>query len=406
MIVRNPSGKAELQRAIEVAAVAFPDTPIEQWAESFENVAELFGLRYVMIVEDEGLIVSTLICQPRPVYINGSPVSHASTGAVATLPEARKKGFAGEMLAQTVRMLRSEKVCLSSLWTGLYPFYRRVGWEAGSEVKIYSAPGKVYAEIGDASRVRSAKEGELGNIKAIYDDWAQDHNCLTSRSDVWWDKVTRVREPLKMVTEPGTDMGFVVHTTGDQVDGYAAYKFVQDKENQVINVFEIAFSEPAHRRDMLAALGSLVGDGRLAMYAPCDDLFLHEVPNPRTISTSVNTSFQFRVVDPVEAMKNLTIDEGAQGAASFSISDPVFNEGWDFGVEADGEKLRITKPASKRRLEMDIQTFAQLYSGYLKPYDAWELGRIRADGDAMEMLICAGDIFSPLTPYRTCLEPG
>ncbi|MGI6295347.1 MAG: GNAT family N-acetyltransferase [Armatimonadota bacterium] len=403
MIARNPK-KTELQRAIEVAAVAFPDTPLEEWASFFEMVAEVFGLRYILVVEDEGLIVSTLVCRPAPVYINGSPVSHAAVGAVATVPEARCKGFASEMMRESVRLLRSDKIYLSSLWPFSYPYYRKFGWEVGSETRNYSAAGKVFTELGDAGNARFIRQGDLRYIKGIFDDWAQEYNCLTQRTDVWWDRVTKLK--LTPLTEPGSGNGVVVHTTGGRVDGYAVYVFTRKDDRKSISVYEIAYSEAAHRRDMLALLGRLVDDGTLSFYAPVDDLFLQEIPNPRAISTGIAPSHQFRVVDPIGAMASLAVDEDVSGGVSFSISDPVFEKGWDFSVEADGGGIEIGKPNSRHRLQLDIQTFARLYSGYLSPYDAWELGKIRVEGEGMEMLIKAGEIFSPLTPYRTWLEPG
>ena len=107
MIVRNPTA-TEVERAIEVAGIAFPNVTHEQWGNSFNMIAEVFGRRFILVVEDEGQIVSTLVCQPEPVYINGGLVSHASTGAVATIPEARNKGCAGAMMAECVRVLRDE----------------------------------------------------------------------------------------------------------------------------------------------------------------------------------------------------------------------------------------------------------------------------------------------------------
>lgn len=405
MIVRNPS-KLEVERATEVASIAFPNLTLEHWTKSFDMVAEVFGTRFILITEDEGQIVSTLLCQPMPVYINGSPIPHASTGAVATIPEARCKGCAGAMMAESVRLLRSEGIYLSSLWPFSYEYYRKFGWEIASEARVYSGPGKVFAELGDASKARGAGKGDLAHVKAVNDDWAQNYNCLTQRSDKWWDRVMGIKEPLKMVTEPGDERGFVVHVTDGRIDGYAAYKVGGDSESKSVDISEIAFTQAQDRRDMLALLGSMVPEGKLGFGAPMDDLFLQEIPNPRLINTVVSSSFQFRVIDPKGAMERLSLDEDISGRISFSLSDPVFKEGWAFGVEAEGGEISITKPNPRCALEMDVQTFARLYSGYLTPFDAWELGKVKANGDAMEMLLTACGMFSPLTPYRTWMEPG
>lgn len=404
MIVRNPTA-AEVERAIEVASIAFPNLTPEQWAKSFNMVADVFGTRFIMVVEDDGRIVSTLLNQPMPVYINGGLVSHASTGAVATIPEARCKGCAGAMMAETVRTLRAEKICLSSLWPFSYPYYRKFGWEIGSEVRAYSAPGNVFAELGDAKNVRDAQVGDFKQIKLVHDDWAQNYNCLTQRSDTWWDRVMNFREPLMNVTESGGP-GVAVHVTDGRIDGYTAYKVIVDQETKTVSVTEIAYTHSRDRRDMLAFLGEMIGEGTITFSAPMDDLFLQELPNPRLFNTAVNASFQFRVIDPRSAMESLTVDEDVSGKVSFAISDPVFKEGWEFGVVVEGGEVAVVKADPRRKLSMDVQTFARLYSGYLTAYDALELGKIEPSGDAMEMLLTACEVFSPMTPYRSWLEPG
>lgn len=401
MIVRNPTA-AEVERAIEVAAIAFPNLSHEDWTNSFTMVAEVFGTRYLLVVEDEGQIVSTLICQPMPVYINGGLVSHASTGAVATIPEARCKGCAGAMMAECVRLLRAEKIYLSSLWPFSYEYYRKFGWEVGAEIRNYGATAKVLAGLGDATKARTADHGkDFDQVKLVYDGWAQNHNCLTQRSDVWWEKVVPFR-----YLPPDAEHGTVVHMTKGEIDGYAAYR-INDGEQKSASVLEMAFVEPEHRRDMLAKLATLLAEEeRIGWGAPLDDLFLQEVPNPRLISTSVSPSFQFRVIDPPRAMECLEVEEDVSGKVTFSLTDPVFKEGWSFGIDVDEGDVTLCKPDPKRSLEMDVMTFARMYSGYLAPFDALALGKLNLRGDSMEMLLTACEVFSPLTPYRSTLEPG
>jgi predicted acetyltransferase len=399
MIVRNPTA-GEVERAIEVASIAFPNLTKDQWTSSFTMVAEVFGTRYLLVVEDEGQIVSTLICQPMPVYINGGLVSHASTGAVATIPEARCKGCAGAMMTECVRLLRSERVYLSSLWPFSYEYYRKFGWEIGAEIRSYSAPASVFAASGDANNAREASAADVAQIRRVYDGWAQGYNCLTQRTDVWWDKVVPFR-----IQPPETEKGTIVHETAGRIDGYAAYR-INEGEQRSATVLEMPFVRPEHRRDMLAKLATIVPDGSISFIAAIDDLFLQELPNPRQISTGISPSFQFRVTDPPRAMECLEVEEDVSGEVTFSITDPIFKEGWSFGIDVDEGEVTLTEPDKRRALEMDVMTFARLYSGYLSPFDAVDLGKIGLKGDAMEMLLAASEIFSPLTPYRTSLEPG
>lgn len=399
MIVRNPTA-GEVERAIDVAAIAFPNLSHEQWTKSFTMVTEVFGTRSLLVVEDGGRIVSTLISQPMPVHINGALVTHASVGGVATIPEARCRGCAGAMMAECVRMLRKQGIYLSSLWPFSYEYYRKFGWEIGAEVRNYSAPAKVFAALGDAGRARDAVQGDIAQIRRAYEGWAQNYNCLTLRSDVWWDKVVAFQmQPFE------AKHGMVVHITSGKIDGYAAYR-INDGEQESVSVLELAFMQAEHRRDMLARLATVVPEGTVGFGAARDDLFLQEIPNPRQISAGIAPSFQFRVADPPRALESLDVEDDVSGKITFSITDPVFKEGWEFGIDVGDGEVTLTKPDRGRRLEMDVMTFARLYSGYLTPFDALELGRVNLKGDSMEMLLTACEVFSPLTPYRTPLEPG
>jgi len=55
---------------------------------------------------------------------------------------------------------------------------------------------------------------------------------------------------------------------------------------------------------------------------------------------------------------------------------------------------------------MNVQTLAKLYTGYLNPLDAWQLGSIEAEGDAVQMIFDASCVFSALLSFRSWVEPG
>lgn len=406
MIVRHPTN-TELERAAEVAAIAFPNLPAEHWQNEFPKLAKAFGLNFILVVELDGQIVSSMVCCPQPVYIGGEPVPHSSAGAVGTIPEARCKGCAGAMMTKCVEVLREEGIYLSSLWPFSYEYYRKFGWEVGSEIRSYSASAAFFAGLGNASCVRGAANEDLPAIKAAYNKFAPGYNCLTVRSDDWWQTMIlnyKQYKPLAMVTEPG-ESGVVVHTTNGAVDAYAMYRLSKPEEKLKIDVREIIYSSVLHRRDMLAMLASIDSDADIAFGAPIDDLFFYEIPNPRAVKTEVHASFQFRVIDPEKAILALKPEEHASGKLSFNISDPVFKEGFNFGIEIDGGNISLCKPGNNM-IETDVQTLAKLYSGYLPPLYAYELGKMRVSGDTSAVLRLATDLFSPLTPYRSWLEPG
>lgn len=400
MIARNPTS-SEVDKAAEIAAKAFSGLPLEHWLESFRGVAEHFGREYVLVVEIDGELMSSLLCCPEPVMVNGGAVTHTSTGAVGTLPECRNKGCAGAMMAECVRLLRRQDICLSSLWPFSYEYYRKFGWEVGAESRSYSAQGSVFAQFGDPGNARGATRSDAEQVKSVYNRFMRGHNCLTLRGEEWWNRLVKLEGYLQLVAEPGR--GMIVHETGGEIDGYIAYEIGEKDEQKRVEAKEVAFIDPAHRRDMLALLGTLNPEGPVSFGAAGDDLFLQELPNPRVVQASVHPSFQFRVIDPEGAMAALRTPEDVSGKLTFALTDPVFEEGFEFGAEIDGGRVTIGRPDSRGRLEMSVQTLARLYSGYLKADDALRMGMVKGSAEAVDL---ARRAFPPLSPYRSWLEPG
>lgn len=405
IIARNPTS-GEVEKAAEIALKAFGHGTMEQWHSSYKQIEDAFGLRYILVVEHDGELVSSLVCTPGPVYIAGSSVPHSAVGAVGTLAEHRKHGCAHAMMVKSVQILREEEIYLSSLWPFSYKYYRKFGWEVGSEIRSFGAQGKVFAEMGDPSKVRGVESDDLEAIKEIYTSYVLDFNCSTDRSDHWWNAMNQMLKFLKFEQEAGH--GTVVHVTEDEVDGYAVYELTTGENGISVNVKESAFEFPEHRRDMLAFLGSVYRESQMVFGAPMSDLFLQELPDPRVVTTVINPSFQFRVIDPEKAISSMgqTGDESLSGRFTLKLTDPVFTQGFEFGVQVDAGVISICKPSPKNRLSMSVETLARVYSGYLSAADAWGLGRIEVDEAAIPALELATEVFSPLTPYRSWIEPG
>ena len=403
IIVRSPSD-AEVDIAAEIAAKAFPNLMLDHWLESFRSTAEMFGNRYILMAELDGELVSSLVCSSAPVYVNGTPIPHSGVGAIGTIPEKRRSGCAGAMMAECVRVLRDEGIWLSSLWPFSYAYYRKSGWEVGAQVRSYRGEGKFFAEQGDPGKARKGVPEDAQQIKLAFAEFAPCFNGLTERYDEWWERIVLLPRYL------GTDFpthGAVVREDEQGIASYMLYGIDAKEDGTEIEVKESVFSENQHRRDLLALIGSEHPNVTIAFFAPENDLFMHELPNPHGFQTEMRPSFQFRITDPERAMEALPVEEDVEGRITLSIHDPVFEAGFEFGVEADGSgELSICKPQPGRALEMDVMTLAKLYTGYLQPFDALALGRLKVRGDDLTDVLTATQMFSCQPPYRTWLEPG
>ncbi|MEN6355991.1 MAG: GNAT family N-acetyltransferase [Armatimonadota bacterium] len=402
IIVRNPT-PAEVEKAADIAYIVFGQER-DKWQSSFHTIAELFGERFILVCEVDGELVSTLICTPGTVYVGEAKISHSAVGAVCTLAQHRRHGYAQALLTHCVKLLRKEGISTSSLWPASYEYYRKFGWEAGCEIRTYTADASALSAIGDSRKARCASLDDLAAIKLVYDFYARDYNCSTRRTDDWWDRIVHLDEAVGSAVETGRKVIVSLMEDG-RPSGYAIYS-VRTEEERLVSVSEIVSNENEHRRNMLALLASLEPEAKIKFAAPADDLFFHEIPNPKLIEAAVRPSFQFRIIDPEQAMASLKPMEHVSCSFTLSIDDPVFKHGFEFGVTAEGGGVSIGKPGSDAKLRMDVQTLAKLYTGYLNPVDAWQLGMIKADGDAVRALVDASGVFSSLLPFRSWVEPG
>lgn len=403
VIVRNPT-PAEVEKAADIAYIVFGQDR-ERWQRSFHTIAEIFGERFIVVCEVDGELISTLICTPGPIYVDEALISHSAVGAVCTLAQHRRRGYAEAMLIDCVKLLREEGISTSSLWPASYEYYRKFGWEAGCEVRVYTADAGALSAIGNPEKARFASLGDLDAIKTVYDFFAHNYNCSTQRSDDWWKKIVHIEEAIESTVETGRKI--IVSLTDDgRPSGYTIYSVRTEEENRSVFVNEIVSHENDHRRNMLALLASLEPEAKIKFAVPAEDLFFHEIPNPKLVEAAVRPSFQFRIVDPQLAMESLKPMEHISCSFTLSIDDPIFKHGFEFSVTAEGGKVTVGKPRSNPKLQMDIQTLAKLYTGYLHPLEAWQLGKVKTNGDALQTLVDASCVFSSLLPFRSWVEPG
>jgi len=102
-------------------------------------------LRFVLY--DEGKLVSHAGILHHTVSVNGASVLVAGLGGVVTIPEARGKGFARQLVQQSMRFAESEwKVEAGLLFcrTQMVSYYESLGWKTvESQVIIEQPSGEI-----------------------------------------------------------------------------------------------------------------------------------------------------------------------------------------------------------------------------------------------------------------------
>lgn len=127
VVVRNPR-QGELMTVWEVLCVAFGEEPRERFRRQIWEDST-FELDQIRVAEVGGKIVSHVWVAERPVFYRGQTIlPMGGIGGVGTLPEYRGRGLATLLLKDAIAYMESKGHAISMLFTGINPFYARLGW--------------------------------------------------------------------------------------------------------------------------------------------------------------------------------------------------------------------------------------------------------------------------------------
>jgi predicted acetyltransferase len=393
----------EVYTAAEIGQIAFGTEAIDPWIGSYTWISQNPGLDHLIVAEADGELVGSLVCTPGLARFGEDIIPLCAVGGVATLPEHRRNGYAGLMMQEAVRLLYRKGYHTSALWPFSYAYYRKFGWEVGCEHRRYTVPSELASQLTSSEGVRPVTREDLPDIANLIDSYALCHNSITLRDQTWWDCLAAINS-LKYdgCDDPGKCLGFLLHESDGVVDGFACYRFEGEGEQARVEIRELVSANSRARSALLKQL-SQEGLPNLIFYAPIDDDFLQSLPDPRSVRTELQPGFQFRVVNPKAALTARTVDPSLGFTISFSITDPVQSPFY-FTAEVTGGAIITTQEVSSNSLTMDIRTFSQLYSGFISPSRATELGLI--EPSSAKAVNLADKLFKSRVPFRSMLELG
>ncbi len=400
----RPAKEEELEELVDVMCISFRTPPEERKMRrrQIEAIPGM-GVDNARVVTLDGKIISALIIIPAEILINGFKVKMGGLGGVCTLPDYRRRGYAGELLRYTVREMRRLGFITSALYPFSFAYYRKFGWELASNVCLYKIDPSNLPPFREKEKVKEYSPEDLPAIKKIYGENIRAKNCCFVRSDLYWKKVTVPRAKRFLVYKEGEPEGYLIGEIRQEEDGKRA-----------LRIGELFASTDRARRGLVGYLTDLDEEvGEIKAAFPISDLTLnyllpslaHRIDGyePRG-QVKIIPNFMFRVVDIAGCLKTsyklwCELDK----EISFIIHDDVDeeNEGiFTIGIEED----EVIKDQHKRELwlEADIRVFSQIYCGYVNPTEAYSLGRIEvSSGEALSL---ADKIFPSVTPYICWLD--
>jgi predicted acetyltransferase len=190
VVVRNPR-QEELATVLEVLCGAFGEEPRERFRRQIWEDST-FELEQIRIAEVDGKIVSHVWVAERPVFYRGQVVlPMGGIGGVGTLPEYRGRGLATLLLEDAIAYMERKGHAISMLFTGINPFYAKLGWADFPEwrfrLQVRRVPDE--SEMPEKYSVRPCElEKDLPDLRAVYKSHAKglQLSLCHARPDKFW----------------------------------------------------------------------------------------------------------------------------------------------------------------------------------------------------------------------------
>jgi len=379
--------ESELDAMLECMTAAF-GVAKEEWADGFYN-GPYNDLQYKRVVVADGQVVSCLVIIPATIYLGGTTVRMGGIGGVATLPDERRHGYAGMLMANSVHALRDLGFATSALYPFSFRYYRKFGWEFASHCLLYFAKPGLLPACNDSASVRPFTDDDLPAVMRLYDEHYRGECAAFVRDEYHWRKHVLPKAAEKLVHDR------------EGVRGYLLARHHEEEGEKRFGIYEAVAATDEARRGLVGFLAKMDVDkvGWLACKRDLESLHLitprahwEDGYDPRA-KIEVVASFMFRIVDLKTSME--AVADRMDGELSIIMADEIGV--WNEPVTVKAGK--VSAGAGRNWLKADVRILSQIYICYLPPADAFSQGLIEVSSpDALalaEKLFPSSEPFTP-----------
>lgn len=210
----------ELETCLDVWDAAFPETPREYFRKYFVG-DPWFRPEYTRCAFEGERMVSALQIVRREVRVGQVTLTLGGIANVGTLPVYRSKGYSTQLLRDAITVMENDGFDFSILFTGIYGFYARLGWE-NLAVQVLSAeirqdlppPEVVY-------RIRPLADTDLESLCTCYEQYNAGRSLTVVRSPAYmrgwtnWDE--RTPSDVFVAEAAGRFVGYIVAPIGERL---------------------------------------------------------------------------------------------------------------------------------------------------------------------------------------------
>ena len=381
----------EYERAQQIVTYCFP------WLHEVSDNLTSYKIQYIKpenvlgFYDDESNQLMALAQDiPFKIMIDGSPMDMGGIAMVASLPEGRHAGHVASILKRWLEIMKDRGQTLSMLGPFSYEFYRRYGWELGFDRLNYSIQiERLKTFSHKTGHMKSFAKGDLDKLNDLYTIYAQTHNGCAIRDEITWTNFV-LDDPFSDKYKRYTYLWFY---DDGAFGGYIIYTVKDGK----MNIHEMIYKDIEAEEGLLSFIYSHQSQIDQVIWSTATDEKLHIIlPNPR-VDMKLTTGMMFRVVDVENALTARKYQEDLNTAFDIEISDQFapWNQG-PWHIEISGGHAKVQK-ADKSSVECDIQTFSQIFLGYITPKDAVKLGKLKGKESQTDLM---NKVFLPSVTFN------
>ena len=253
--------------------------PAEKWsiAKEYPVAFDFANLNNMRIIKEDDAVLSHAVVRPLIVKSPAGLFKVGGIGSVVTSSERRSEGLSTRILESCLASARDHGCDFAILWTNLYDFYRRTGFElAGCEIsaaidrdlKIPLPPGHRVIEgprVAPEAIHRLYTQHTVTSLRTV-EETRRYLQIPNSRIYTLWDESKTGESTLKAyaIEGKGADLSGYVHEWGGGVGSLMPlFAYIRARQGSRLTVIA-----PAHAANLVRTLqdsGATISRGYLGM---------------------------------------------------------------------------------------------------------------------------------------------
>lgn len=355
---RSPS-EGELPRVIEFLNTSLREGADWSISNEYPTALTSTNVHNMRIIADAERILSHAVLKPLVIKSPHVIYKVGAIGSVVTDPEHRNQGLSTEVIKNCIEEARKQQCDLAILWTDLFDFYRRMGFElAGTEISLavdapfqapmpnlrFSSDSKVSPE----AIYRLYSSHTVGSVRSI-EDIRKYLTIPKTKIYTAWEADGSLA--AFAIEGKGADLGGYLHEWGGSVSKLLALvSWIRAIKNERLTLIA-----PRHSKNLISQLqakGATSNEGFLGMI---------KILNFDQLAAKIKRAFR------AEGISDIVLERSPNGFL-FGAGTELFT----MGSESDMIRL-LFGPVDINSLDM-MSEGARKKLGHLLPLPLWLWG--------------------------------